>query len=68
MNRGYALKIVRDFEAIVDADTMAGAGHPALIEWHGERLAIARERMVRRLMGLPPDPELRMPEQPDLRY
>jgi hypothetical protein len=68
MNRQYARKVVLDFEAAVEANAMAGAGHPDLIEWHGERLAVARERMIRRVMGLPADPGLRMPDQPEVEY
>jgi hypothetical protein len=67
MKRAYANRIVREFEAYVEQDAMAGAGHPDLIEWHAERLAIARERLIRRLMG-GPWPTLRMPEPPDVRY
>ena len=66
MKRAYANKIVRDFEAYVYEDAMAGAGHPDLFDWHAERLAIARERMICRLMGLPL-PKLRMPPEPEVR-
>jgi hypothetical protein len=67
MNRGYANKIVRDFEAYVYEDAMAGSGHPGLVEWHAERLAVARERMICRLLGLPL-PKLRMPPEPEVEY
>lgn len=67
MNRSYANKIVRDFEAYVYEDTMAGSGHPDLVDWHAERLAIARERLICRLTGAPL-PRLRMPEQPEVEY
>jgi len=68
VNRAYARKIVADFESFVEANAVAGAGHPDLFEWHAQRLAVARERMIRRLMGLPADPGLRMPEQPEVEY
>lgn len=67
MNRAYANKIVRDFEAYVYEDAMAGAGHPDLVDWHAQRLAVARERMICRVMGRPL-PKLRMPEQPEVDY
>jgi hypothetical protein len=67
VNRAYANKLVREFESYVEMDAMAGAGHPDLVGWHAERLAIARERMICRLMGRPL-PELRMPPQPEVEY
>lgn len=64
MNRAYANKLVRHFEALAYEDAMAGAGHPMLRDWHADRLAIARERLICRLAGQPA-PKLRMPERPD---
>lgn len=66
-NRTQAKRIVTIFEQFVEASVMAGAGNPYLIDWKRERMAIARERMIRRLSGdsRPTDP---MPPRPETRH
>jgi hypothetical protein len=64
-NRRSATKIVTEFQRFVEAEVMAGAGHPDLVEWHRERLAIAKERMIRRLTG-DSRPTEYMPRQPEI--
>ena len=66
-NRRSAAKIVTEFQQFVEAAAFAGSGHPDLVEWHRERLAIARERMIRRLTG-DSRPTAYMPRQPEISY
>lgn len=65
--RRSAAKIVTDFQRYVENATLAGSGHPELVEWHQDRLRIAKERMVRRLTG-DSRPTEYMPRQPDVEY
>lgn len=65
-SRRSAALIVAAFERIVEDAAMSGSGHPDLMGWHAERLAVARERITLYLMG--EQPKLRTPEQPEVRY
>lgn len=65
-SRNAAARIVASFERIVEDAAHAGAGHPDLFDWHQERLAAARERIIRHLTG-DPRPVV-LPEQPEVYY
>lgn len=65
-NRTQAARIVTIFEQFVREDEMRGGGHPDLMDWHHERYLIARERMIRRLIGDPQSTEY-MPLKPEYR-
>lgn len=64
ISRNTAARIVASFERIVEDAAHAGGGHPDLFDWHAERLAAARERLIRHIIGdkrrvvLPPQPEI----------
>lgn len=65
-SRNAAARIVASFERIVEDAAHAGAGHPDLFDWHKDRVAAARERVIRHLTD---DPRpVRMPEQPEVSY
>lgn len=66
-SRRSAALIVAAFERAVEDAAMRGAGHPDLMGWHLDRLAVARERLIRYLMGQPVA-DLRMPPQPEVEY
>jgi hypothetical protein len=68
-SRKSAAQIVASFERYVEDAAMAGGGHPDLIEWHKERLLIARERIIQHIMGNPlAAAALKMPPQPHVEY
>ena len=66
ISRNTAARIVASFERIVDDAAMAGGGHPDLREWHAERLALARERLIRHIIG--DKRQVRLPPQPEIDY
>jgi len=51
MNRTQAARFVTIFEKHARADELKGSDHPALRPWIHERYLIARERMIRKLVG-----------------
>lgn len=66
MNRIGAAQAADALIRIAQDEAFAGSGHPELVEWHRERLAAARERVIRHLIA---DPRpVRMPAKPDVEY
>lgn len=65
-SRNTAARIVASFERVVEDAAFAGSGHPDLLEWHAERLAAARERLIRHIIG--DKRVVRLPERPEIEY
>lgn len=62
-------RIVQALIRIAQDEAMAGADHPDLRDWHSERLALAKQRVVFRLMGEHQAADrIRLPERPEIDY
>lgn len=62
-------RMVQALIRVAQDEAMAGADHPDLREWHTERLAAAKQRLVLRLMGDHQAAErIRLPERPEIDY